>query len=349
LLGVLAKAQRPTHERQDQKVSRTETVSVIIVSWNTRELLKGCLNSLFDASCGMQLDVIVVDNASADGSAEMVEKQFPHVRLVRNSSNVGFARANNQAINGCSSDLILLLNSDTLLANDALAELVRFITEHADAGAVGPKLLHPRAKLRILGCGKQPTLWTVFTHFLGVSYLMRGVKFFEGIHFWIGTDDRSARKVEWLSGACLLVRRATIKDVGVLSEKWFMYAEDWEWSNRMIRAGWQLYHVPTAIVEHYLSASAEQTDETASMPLTAMRSYYVELQNPSKIALFFFDVFRTLGFGLRAIFYAFRALTSTGGSRQVWLSRSVAFLKFCKQATPWRQTQMMAGPASLAS
>ena len=277
----------------------------------------------------------------------MIEREFPEVRLLKNSANVGFARANNQAMGDCSGDFVLLLNSDTVLIDGALGELIRFIRDHDEAGAVGPKLLHPRAKLRILGCGKQPTLWTVFTHFLGVSYALPGVSLFEGIHFWIDVHDRSARKVEWLSGACLLVRRATIEDVGPLSENWFMYAEDWEWCNRMTQAGWQLYHVPSAVVEHYLSASAEQTEETAEMPLTAMRSYYVELNRPSKISLLLFDIFRTLGFGLRAILYSIRAFTSKDGSRQIWLSRSHAFLNFCRAATPWRQTNVAANSTSL--
>jgi GT2 family glycosyltransferase len=333
----------------DMTVKNLADVSVVIVSWNTRELLKKCLESLFETSSRLGLEVIVVDNASTDASAEMIERQFSRVRLLKNSVNVGFARANNQAIRDCSADFVLLLNSDTVLIGDPLGELVRFIKKHDDAGAVGPKLLHPRAKLRILGCGRQPTLWTIFTHFLGLSYAMPGVRLFEGIHLWTNVHDRSPRKVEWLSGACLLVRRATIENVGPLSESWFMYAEDWEWCNRILRAGWQLYHVPSAVVEHYLSASAEQTEETAAMPLTAMRSYYVELNKPSKISLLLFDIFRTLGFGLRGILYGFRALTSSDDARQLWLSRSRAFLNFCKAATPWRQTSMAANPASLSS
>ena len=132
-------------------------VSVIIVSWNTRELLKKCLESLFETSSHLGLEVIVVDNASTDASAEMIEREFSQVRLLKNPVNIGFARANNQAISDCSADFVLLLNSDTVLIGDPLGELVRFIRKHGDAGAVGPKLLHPRAKLRILGCGKQPT------------------------------------------------------------------------------------------------------------------------------------------------------------------------------------------------
>jgi N-acetylglucosaminyl-diphospho-decaprenol L-rhamnosyltransferase len=330
-------------------VKNLADVSVVIVSWNTRELLKKCLKSLVDTSRELRLQVIVVDNASTDGSTAMVEQEFPQVRLFKNSTNAGFARANNQAIAHCSADLVLLLNSDAVLINDGLAELVRFIKHHADAGAVGPKLVHPRARLRILGCGRQPTLWTVFTHFLGISYLIRNVRFFEGIHLWTGAHDRLPRKVEWLSGACLLVRRATINNVGALSEKWFMYAEDWEWCNRISRAGWKLYHVPSAVVEHYLSASAEQTEETAAMPLAAMRSYFVELNKPSKFSLLLFDIFRSVGFGLRGILYALRALTNDEDAKRIWLSRSHAFLNSCKEATPWRQVDMASNRASLST
>ena len=267
----------------------------------------------------------------------MVEQEFPKVRVLQNSTNVGFARANNQALAYCSADLILLLNSDAMLIDQALNELTRFIRQHTDAGAVGPKLIHPRARLQILGCGNQPTLWTVFTHFLGLSYFFRRVRLFEGIHLWTGTHDRVPRKVEWLSGACLLVRRSTIETVGSLSKKWFMYAEDWEWCNRMLRAGCTLYHVPSAIVEHYLSASSEQNDGVVCMPLKAMRSYYIERNQASKLSVLLFDTFRTMGFGLRSALYAARALRSTADSRGTWIARSRMFLRFCKGALPWRQ------------
>jgi N-acetylglucosaminyl-diphospho-decaprenol L-rhamnosyltransferase len=313
-------------------------VSVLIVSWNTRDLLRKCLRSVFDTSGKLGLQVIVVDNASTDGSTAMVEQEFPKVRVLQNSTNVGFARANNQALPYCSADLILLLNSDAMLIDQALNELTRFIRQHADAGAVGPKLIHPRARLRILGCGNQPTLWTVLTHFLGLSYFFRGVRLFEGIHLWTGTHDRAPRKVEWLSGACLLVRRSTIETVGPLSEKWFMYAEDWEWCSRIRRAGWNLYHVPSALVEHYLSASTEQTTDACTMSLAPMRSYFIDLNRPSRLALYIFDICRTLGFGMRAILYRLRALASTENEvSRSWRERSRVFLQLSKGALPWRQ------------
>ena len=326
----------------EMTVGNLADVSVVIVSWNTRDLLKKCLKSLFDTSRKLRLQVIVVDNASTDGSTAMVEQEFQEVRLLQNSANVGFARANNQALPHCSADLILLLNSDAILIDHALSELTRFIRLHPDAGAVGPKLIHPRARLRILGCGNQPTLWTVFTHFLGLSYFSRGVRFFEGIHLWIGTHDRSPRKVEWLSGACLLVRRSTIEMVGPLSEKWFMYAEDWEWCNRIHRAGWNLYHVPSALVEHYLSASAEQTSDACGMSLAPMRSYFIDLNKPSRLALYIFDTCRTLGFGMRALMYSLRALANTENEvSRSWRARSRSFLQLCKGALPWRQMKTL--------
>src|SRR5438105_734188 len=133
----------------EMTVENSADVSVVIVSWNTRALLKKCLKSLFDTSRELRLQVIVVDNASTDGSTAMVEQEFQKVRVLQNSANVGFARANNQALPHCSADLILLLNSDAVLIDHALSELTRFMRQHADAGAIGPKLIHPRARLRI--------------------------------------------------------------------------------------------------------------------------------------------------------------------------------------------------------
>src|SRR5437016_2817047 len=189
-------------------------LSVIIVSWNTRDLLRQCLRSVFQNALHLKLQVLVVDNASTDESATMVRSEFPDVRVIQNTINVGFARANNQALPDCLSELVLLLNPDTLVLDRALEELVEFLRQHPGAGAVGPKLLHPRLDLRVLGCGNQPTLWRVFTHYSFLSSLVPNFKAFEGIHLFVGIHDRQVREVGWISGACLLARKAALTDAG---------------------------------------------------------------------------------------------------------------------------------------
>src|SRR5262249_36776135 len=278
-------------------------IGIVIISWNTRNLLRKCLHSVFENSAGLKLQIFIVDNASTDSSAEMVREEFPEVTLIENPTNVGFARANNQVLPICASELVLLLNPDTLIVGSAFQELVDFIREHPDCGAVGPKLIHPRAGLRVLGCGNQPTLWRVVTHYSFLSSLFPKMRTFEGIHLFIGRHDRAAREVEWLSGACLLVRRSALMDAGGFCVDWFMYAEDWELCARLQGNGWRLYHEPSAVVEHHLSASTEQNELASTMPITAGRSYFIKLNKPSTIELFAFDAVRTIGLGLRAIGY----------------------------------------------
>ena len=151
----------------------------------------------------------------------MVREDFPQVRLIENKTNVGFAAANNQAFPQCSANLVLLLNSDTTIVGNALQILVAFMRANPTAAAVGPRLLHPRLKLRVLGCGYQPTFWREFNHQFGLSRLFPHSELFRGIHLFINIHDDKVREVEWISGAALLVRKKVIQDTAGLSERWF--------------------------------------------------------------------------------------------------------------------------------
>ena len=195
------------------------------------------------------------------------------------------------------------MHADTVIVGAALQELVRFIREHPETVAVGPRLLHPRAKLRVLGCGNQPTLWRTFTHYSFLSALIPHLRFFEGIHLFVGQHDKSPREVEWVAGTCFLVRKSALMAVGGLCEDWFMYVEDWDLCERLRKAGWKIHHVSSAIVEHHLGASTEQNKVASVMPITAGRSYFIKLNNPSRTELFMFDVIRSAGLAARALAY----------------------------------------------
>ena len=304
-------------------------LSIVIVSWNTCDLLRSCLQSVFANSNGLTLEVFVVDNNSTDGSLAMVRDSFPQVRIIQNERNVGFAVANNQAFPKCSAELVLLLNSDTVVVGDALRTLVNFACSHPEAGAIGPRLLHPRLQLRVLGCGYQPTLWREFTHHLGLSQLFPHSSLFRGVHLFTNIHDDKVREVEWISGACLLVRKVVIEKVGGLSERWFMYAEDMEWCLRMIQAGWKLYSVPQAVVEHYLSASTKQRDDEALLSVSVTRSYFAHLEKPSRLRLLLFDVVSTLGNLLRTLVFFIRGVIDPRHG-QMWRSRARLFARFAR-------------------
>lgn len=302
-------------------------LSIVIVNWNTRDLLRDCLTSVFGSVEGFALEVFVVDNNSSDGSPEMVTTEFPQVRLIVNSENLGFAAANNQALPLCSGENVLLLNPDTRVREGAFGALLEFLASHADVGAVGPKVVHPRARLRMLSCGYQPTLRTVFNHFLFLSSLFPGWSAFRGINLVMGVHDDIPREVGWLSGVCLLVRKSVIDQVGPLSENWFMYAEDMEWCDRMTRAGWKLYHVPTATVEHVFGASSARNESVSTMWVDSFRSYFVSRTRPSRVKLFLFDVIVMLGMATRAVAYACRGLIAVK-DRNIWQTEARKFAMY---------------------
>lgn len=297
-------------------------LSIIIVSWNTRELLRNCLASVFAEPTGMQLEVFVVDNASADGSAEMIRTEFPQVQLIENQTNVGFGAANNQLLPKCTAGQILLLNPDTVVCGNALRTLSEFLRTHRDVGAVGPKLTYPHLPLRVMDCGFQPTLWRVFNHQFGLAQLFPQTPLFRGIFMFLRHHADRPRQVEWVSGACLLVRREVVNAIGPL--KLDMYAEDWEWCNRIIRAGWKISSVPEAEVQHVLGASARQRDEANVMPVAALRRYFLFLNQPGILKRSFFDFVMLAGMGLRAI--AFLAASVVDRRRcAIWRKRAKEF------------------------
>lgn len=302
-------------------------LSIVIISWNTRDLLRECLTSVFAEPTGLKLQVFVADNASSDGSAEMVRQLFPQVRLIENKENLGFAIANNRIFPFCEAEYIVLLNSDTQVLKDALRILRDFLHNHPKVGAAGPKLVHPHVQLDVLGCGRQISLPALFNHYLFLARLFPNVPFFEGIHHYIGAHDREPRSVGWISGACLVVRKSVIDQVGPLSERWFMYAEDQEWCSRMIASGWQVFHVPGAIVEHHLGASADKNPLVSSLAIRAGRELYIQLHKPSRVELWLFGAVVAVGCGLRAVGYWIRGITDRS-AQPMWRRKASQFLAY---------------------
>jgi N-acetylglucosaminyl-diphospho-decaprenol L-rhamnosyltransferase len=237
-------------------------LSIVITSWNTSDLLKRCLASLLRCPQRCYFEVIVTDNASTDGSSEMVMREFPTVRLIQNMANLGFARANNRGIQASRGRYILLLNSDTVVPEGALARLTSFMDQHPDVGASGPRLLRPDGAPQPYSFGGDPTLRYLLARDL------KQALFHRHLHDW-GTDI--VQEVDWVSGACLLVRRQAIEQVGLLDENIFMYFEDTDWCLRMRRAGWKVYYNPGVEVIHIGGQSLAKNP-------SAQRSYYRSLE-----------------------------------------------------------------------
>ena len=232
-------------------------LSIVVVSYNVRELLRGCLRSIrasLELSPELSSEVWVVDNASGDGSAAMVAQEFPETHLIRRDGNAGFAAASNEAIGQSTGRYVLLLNPDTLVLDDALGAVVRFLDEHPKVGGAGARLLNPDGS-RQHSCFRFPTLWMSFLDFFPLNHRLVNSRL--NGRYPTRDDDR-AYPVDHPLGAFFAVRREVIDQVGLLDEGFFMYCEEIDWALRISRAGWPIYYVPTAKVIHYVGQSARQ-------------------------------------------------------------------------------------------
>jgi len=231
-----------------QAGDRIVDVSVIIVNWNTRGLLRNCLESVYERAGDVEFEVIVVDNASTDGSVEMVKNDFDSVRLIENIENRGFAAANNQAMAVTKGRYVLLLNSDTVVLDDAVARTVNFADAHPRAAVTGCRVLNSDGTL-------QPTCFmfpSILNMLLSSTYLYKlfpGSRFFgrERMTWW---DRSDVRQVDVVTGCFMLVRREAIDQVGMMDERFFMYAEETDWCYRFKEHGWQVIFAPVARIIH---------------------------------------------------------------------------------------------------
>ncbi len=223
-------------------------LSIVIVNWNTREMTADCLRSVFDGLGNLGAEVIVVDNASTDGSAEMVESRFPQAVLIRNTENRGFAAANNQGFAVARGRHVLLLNSDTLVHGAVLPASVAWLDAHADVGAMGCRVLNTDGTVQ-LTCSMYPSIPNLLLLTSGLAKLSRPAVF--GRYAMRGWARDNEREVEVISGCYLLVRRAVIDQVGGLDEAFFFYGEETDWCRRIREAGWRLMFAPVGEITHH--------------------------------------------------------------------------------------------------
>ena len=231
-------------------------LSIIIVSWNTREYLLRCVGSVFENDGRISREVVVVDNGSRDGSGYEVKKAFPSIHLIENQKNMGFAKAVNQGLQKASGRYILLLNPDARVKGGAIARLVEFMDTHTDAGVAGGQLLNSDGS-RQNSIANFPSLATELFN----KHLLRWLfpKRFPGKE----RHYTEPVEVDSVIGACMMVRRGGLDQVGLLDEDYFLFLEETDWCYRMKKAGWKIYHVPQVEVFHFQGRSAE-TDKKRS-------------------------------------------------------------------------------------
>jgi N-acetylglucosaminyl-diphospho-decaprenol L-rhamnosyltransferase len=242
-------------------------LSVVILSWNVRDLLRQCLESILNSqssaagesettpASSLTTEIIVVDNASTDGSVDMVRAEFPGVRVIVNTVNRGYAGGNNDGIAAAAGRHVLILNPDTLVLGNALPAMVAYADAHPQVGALGPQLLNPDGSVQS-SRRRFPTLATALFESTWLQSLApRGVL---SRYYLLDRSDNATQEVDWLVGACLLVRREVIQQIGRLDERFFMYSEELDWCRRIRQAGWQIVYLPAAQVVHYIGKSSDQ-------------------------------------------------------------------------------------------
>lgn len=231
-------------------------LSVIIVSYNVRHYLEQCLDSVLRASQGMEVDVWVVDNCSSDQSVGLLRERFPEVHFIENEENVGFARANNQAIRLSQSEYVLLLNPDTIVGEDVLRGCTDFLDAHPEAGATGTMMLNRNGSFAPESRRSVPTPSTSFYKLVGLCSMFPNSRRFG--RYYLGFLDRnSTSEIEIISGAFFMLRRKALEQVGLLSEDYFMYGEDIDLSYSLLQAGWKNFYQPLRIL-HYKGESTQK-------------------------------------------------------------------------------------------
>lgn len=231
-------------------------ISICIVSWNTKKLLYDCLKSIQDKTSGVQYEIIVVDNASADGSADMVRQEFPDCKFIASKTNLGFVKGNNLAVSHASGKYILYLNPDTTLVTNAVLGMYRFLEKHPKHGATGCKLIYPNGIIQYTCASDFPTPWNTLSALLFLNRIFPTSKFFAAreLDYWAHEDSRD---IQCLSGACIMARKEIIDKIGGFDENIFMYSEDLDLCFQILKEGWKIHYLSTEIIVHHEGASAK--------------------------------------------------------------------------------------------
>jgi GT2 family glycosyltransferase len=278
-----------------------EMLSIIIVNYNTRDLLHQCLFSLYERDYRFPIEVILVDNNSHDGSAAMVREKFTHVHLIENKENLGFARANNMGLKIARGDYVLLLNSDTKVIGDALEKMRAFLDNHRDAAVVSARLVYP--DLTDQGAAKAfPTpINSLFGRRSLLTRLFPNNKFSN--KYIISRVQKTDKPFEadWVSGACLMARRKVLEQVGFLDGAFFMYWEDADLCFRIKQKGWQVFCVPEARVIHYEGKSAQRKSSNRLIIEFNKSAYRYYCKHHVRSPLSIMNLIAILGLSLRTI------------------------------------------------
>jgi len=230
-----------------------KNLTISIVSYDSLNFLEACLDSILENPPSVKYEIIVVDNASTDGSYELVQKNFPQVKLLHNSKNIGFAAANNKAINKTNSKYILLINSDCRVYKNSLDSLVSFMEKNKKAGITGPKIINSDGSVQ-LSCRKFPSIFNAAFHTILTNIVPNNP--FSRKYKLADVNRDTPFEVDWVSGSAMIIRRKALEDTGLLDERYFMYVEDLDLCYRMWQKDWKVYYYPCANILHHIGGSS---------------------------------------------------------------------------------------------
>lgn len=233
-------------------------LSVVVASFNTKDLLRECLATVRTATRGLDSEVVVVDNSSSDGTPAMVASEFPEVTLLANQKNEGFARANNRAMKLAKGRFVLLLNPDTLVPPETIGPLLSFLRDHPKVGLVGCRIDRPDGRLDEACKRNFPTPWSALARFLAIDRVFPGRTGYRRS----GDNPAGTYEVDAVVGAFMLLRRETLDDVGGLDEDYFMFGEDLDWCYRVKQRDWQIYYLGDQSIVHHKGASTRQAPQS---------------------------------------------------------------------------------------
>jgi GT2 family glycosyltransferase len=237
-------------------------LSIIIVNWNTEDLLRDCLRTAIDGLGDLDAEIIVVDNASDDGSCSMVRTEFPSVRLIQSASNLGFAGGNNVALQEARGRHVLLLNTDTLVHDRVLPTAVAWLDRNPNVGVMGPRVLNEDGTMQP-SCSAFPSLGHLAMQTLGLTRFKRW-----DTYRLTGWNRDTERKVDVISGAAMFVRASAMRQVGLLDEAFFFYGEETDWCHRFAKHGWDLVFVPIPEITHFGNGSAAKLNHHRDVLMT---------------------------------------------------------------------------------
>jgi GT2 family glycosyltransferase len=316
----------PTGRRTNMTTLITKpTVSIVIVTWNGKKYALECLDSIRALDESLEIEVIVVDNASTDGTPDAIRKEYPEVKLLQNEKNLGFAKANNIGLAAATGEFLCLVNSDVVVPSGCLRKMVDLMREHPDIGLLGPKMLSPDG-----GVGQSvnriPTVWNYFCFALGLHFLMPNSRLFGG-YIMAGYPYSKTEDVEVLTGWFWMVPRNALENVGGLDERFFMYGEDLDWSYRFLKAGWRVVFFAEAEALHYGAVSSGQAPNRFYVEMVRANLQYFRKHHGWFGALGFLvatgihEILRILGYSLVYCFNRYRRRQSA-----LKVSRSLACL-----------------------